>query len=464
MTIIKNSFMALGVFGILTTSVQAAYFDYAPAPRCEIAINRTLQVGSEGVDVSVLQDFLNRAGFLSAIPNGHYGPATKTAVRAFQANNGIAATGSVGPMTLNAINERMCDTDLRADSFTSYDTYGTYGYAGQATGVTYVDPVDPFVRVVSPRVSAPNVYTNPQNVVLTPSYNSYGSTLSNPVTTSVSSYGIAPATVTGAASTNIVYSPTIGYTYGITPATGSLSISTPVANTLYNEGDTVTVAWTANNINANGYTILLENTSTGQSKAVTTTSGTSASFTLTKDLLDAVCSVGSCSGTYGNTSTSNYEGAYRIVVTTPIRDIAGNVSTFRAAVSPITIKRPYANFGTVSITASKTPVNSGELFKLYVNIPTGSSWNTNLYGQYSFKIKAICPTGVTVSIAGVVCGQEFSLPYAPTYFQSEIPATIGNSTWYQQNVTFVMTVTNLQGQIIGTAQTNVTVNQAPFSW
>ncbi len=456
MTIIKNSLMALGFFGILTNVATAAYFDNAPAPRCDVQITRELSSGSEGVEVIVLQNFLNRAGLLSVTPNGHFGPATTAAVRAFQATNYIPATGIVGPATRNAINERMCDTDLRGDSFSSYyGEYSSHSEYGYSAGVTYVDPFDPFVKVISPTLTTPSLYTNPQNtnIPANANYNSYGTTVSNTAINPVTS--IIPGTTSGNGTTNVIYSPAIGYTYGITPAAGSLTITTPTANAAYNEGDTVTLAWTTSNLAANGFVILLENTSTGQSKTVTSTTGNGASFTLTKDVLDAVCA-GACN--------NSYQGTFRIVVTTPMRDIAGNVSTFRAAVAPITIRRPYVNFGTVSITANKNPVASNELFKLYVNIPTGASWDANVYGQYAFKIRAICPTGVTVTIAGTPCGQDFVLPFAPTYFQSEIPASMSNTSWYQQNVTFVLTATNLAGQVIGTSQVNVTVNAAPFSW
>lgn len=449
---ITNSLLALGFMGMVITTglsaVSAAYFDNAPAFRCDVQITRQLTHGSEGVEVSVLQDFLNRAGLLSATPNGYFGPATTAAVRAFQSQNYIPATGTVGPSTRNAINERMCDTDLTADSSVYYGT-DFYGYS---TGVTYVDPYDPFVQVITPAPSAPTIYATPGNPSNTIS--SYVAPVSSPVVTPV-----VPATTNvGIGSTNIIYSPSIGYTYGITPVPGTLTVTSPRANATYNEGDTVYVNWTTNNLNANGYTILLENSSTNQSKAVMTVTGNSASFVLSKDLLDTVCS-GSCTGNY-----SGYQNAFRIVVTTPIRDIAGNVSTFRAAISPVTIKRPYSFFGTVSITASKTPVNNGEMFKLYVNIPTGASWNSNLYGQYSFKIRATCPSGVTASIAGVQCGQDFTIPYAPTYFQSEIPVMVGNSTWFRQEVTFTLTVTNLSGQVIGTSNATVQVNGSPFNW
>jgi peptidoglycan hydrolase-like protein with peptidoglycan-binding domain len=451
---IKNSLVALGFMGILTATASAAYFDSAPAPRCDVQINRTMQTGSEGVDVSVLQDFLNRAGFLSVTPNGYFGPATTAAVRAFQSENYIPTTGTVGPMTLNAINERMCDTDLHANNYGSYGSY-SYGSYGSSAGVTYVDPYDPFVKIISPTVNNPTIYTNPQSTIQTTNYGSYGTNISTGSSNFVAPVITPGTTGNGIAGTNIIYSPYIGYTYGITPASGSLTITTPIANAIYNEGDTVYLSWTTSNLTANGYTVLLENTSTGQSKSVASASANTASFVLSKDILDAVCA-GACN--------NSQQGSFRIVVTTPLRDISGTVSTFRAAVAPITIKRAFTNFGTVSITTNKNPVASNEVFKLYVNIPTGASWDANIFGQYSFKIRAICPPGVSVSIAGVPCGQDFSIPFAPTFFQSEIPTFIANSTFYQQNVTYVLTVTNLTGQTISTSQANVTVNATPFSF
>ncbi len=474
----KKIIVALGVFGIFAgslTQASAGYFNTTPLARCDSVIIRTLQTGSENEDVYTLQQMLARGGYLGAQPNGYFGPATRYAVQRFQADNNISVTGTVGEITRNAVNERLCDGDVRGDtlSYGEYDSYSSYSYS---SGTTYVDAYDPFVRVVSPTPANPTLYANPvtrvapiSNVV--PASNSVsrvsnvysgpltGEQIGYTATTNLvtSSNTTAPYTnsSSGIASTNIIYSPYIGYTYGITPQSGSLTISTPVANTTYNEGDTVTIAWTTNNINAGTYTVVLENTTTGQKQAAVSTQGNTASFVLTKALLDAVC-VGVCD--------NNQQGSFRIAITTPITDIAGISSTFRAAIAPITIKRPYANFGAVSITASKNPVAAAEVFKLYVNIPTGASWNANLYGQYSFKIRAICPSGVTASIAGVACGQDFVLPYAPVYFQSEIPAMISNTSWFRQDVRFELTVTNLAGQVIGTSTTNVTASASPFTW
>ncbi len=472
---IKNSIAIAGFLAILATTVNsssAAYFNTAALDRCEVQIINTLQTGSENQEVFILQSLLSRGGYLHAAPNGYFGPATRSALIRFQLENGIAPTGMVGPMTRNAINERLCDNDVRGDSL-SYDMY-EYGYGsyGYSSGTTYVDAYDPYVQVVSPTPTNPVVYVNPPTThtpgVYTPSntVSTSASTVSVPANTNniygsgvysnSTNYAVTPATTNSQIySTNIIYTPSAGYTYGIVPQAGVLTITTPVAHSVYNEGDTVTLAWTTSNLNASQYQILLENTSTSQSKLVAVTSAHNATFTLTKEVLDAVCG-GSCS--------NNNTGTFRIVITAPITDIAGITSTFRAAVAPITIKRPFTNFGTVSITSNKNPVASGEVFKLYVNIPTGASWNTSLYGQYAFKIRAVCPAGVSATIAGTPCGQDFVIPFAPTYFQSEIPASIVNPTWFQQNVTFVLTVTNLAGQQIGTSEVRVTASATPFSW
>lgn len=455
----------LGILGTSTTAVFAGYFNTTPVNRCDTQITRTLQVGSENNDVLVLQNMLSRAGYLYATPNGYFGQGTKSAVKQFQIANGISATGMVGEATRNAVNERLCDYDVRADSY-SYDSYnyGNYnsGYYGNNSGITYVDQYDPYARVISPQVTTPVIYANPQADNL-----SFSSVLNNSsyyspvgyqsvVGTAIPANVLIPATTQNQIqSTGLTYNPSTGYAYGVVPQPGTLTITSPTSNAYYNEGDTVYLSWTTSNLNITQVQVLLENGSTGQSKQVAVTSGNNFSFVLTKEILDAVCA-GACD--------NNQQGSFKIVIATPMADIAGNVSNFRAAVAPVTIKRPYYGYANVTISASKTPVNSGELFKLYVNIPTGASWNSNLYGNYSVKIRATCPSSVSVTIAGVSCGQDFVIPLAPVAFQNEIPTTITNSSWYRQDVMFEIVVSNLRGEVIGTSKTTVVANPAPFSW
>lgn len=440
----KKMIIIMGFVAAFTGSAlisYAGYFNTTPVNRCDVEITRDLSLGSENDEVYILQNFLSRAGYLYATPNGYFGQATRTAVKSFQRDNYISSTGIVGASTRNALNERMCDSDVHAN----YD----YGYS---SGVTYVDPYDPFVRVVTPPVTAPAVYVTPQNSV---EYTSSSYPSSNYTVTPTYS-AVTPATTgNGVASTQVIYAPNIGYTYGITPTSGSITITTPVEKTRYNEGDTVTLAWSTQNMSVSQYAVLLENNQTGRSREVYVTSGTTASFALTKELLDYVCA-GACDNNQMNT--------FRIAITTPHTDIAGNTSTFRAVVSPITIIRPFAP-ATITLSGSKDPVDSGEAFRLLANVPVQNAYLWNQYGNgYSLRIRAICAGSLVTNIAGYGCGQEFVMPFTASTHQQEIPVVVTNTSWFKQIATFELTVVNANGQTIGTATTNVTVNGRPFSF
>ena len=69
-------------------------------------LNRQLEIGMSGTDVSSLQTFL--AGDATLYPQGlvtgYFGFLTKAAVSNFQGRNGLPAVGRVGPMTLPVLN------------------------------------------------------------------------------------------------------------------------------------------------------------------------------------------------------------------------------------------------------------------------------------------------------------------------------------------------------------------------
>jgi peptidoglycan hydrolase-like protein with peptidoglycan-binding domain len=420
----------LGFFASSVADTSAAYFDQTLASHCDTYITNTLQIGSSGSEVYTLQQALLNFGFLYTSPNGYFGAKTAAAVRSFQRDNGIRATGIVGPSTRAALNGSLCqNTTGVAPTTVSFDQY------------------DPYMRVITPSSENPTVYATPQNFSQEQtSFSGYSSVASQ------ANY-MSPSPVIGA---GIVYNPSTGYTIGIVPQSGSITVTSPRANDIYKEGDTVYVQFGTTNLQSSPYSILLESAISGQSKTVAIISNTSYSFVLTKDLLDSVCS-GAC--------TNNQQGSFKIVVTTPTTDIAGITSTLRAAVAPITVSRPPV-YGQVSITASKTPVNPNEVFKLYINLPADISRNTTnyTYGAYTVTLQALCGAGVTASIAGTPCGQEFVLPMSASTLQQEVPVMIGNTSWYKQNVIFRITASNGLGQIIGTGETSVSVNAAAFNW
>lgn len=65
--------------------------------------SRDLTVGSQGADVTALQNFLATKGFFSVMATGYFGPITQSAVAGWQAANGVMpAVGYFGPLSRSA--------------------------------------------------------------------------------------------------------------------------------------------------------------------------------------------------------------------------------------------------------------------------------------------------------------------------------------------------------------------------
>lgn len=92
---------------ILALGIVFALFAYAvhPLVSSALTLNRQLELGMVGSDVSALQTFL--ASDISIYPEGlvtgYFGPLTRAAVARFQARNSIAQVGRVGPITMTAL-------------------------------------------------------------------------------------------------------------------------------------------------------------------------------------------------------------------------------------------------------------------------------------------------------------------------------------------------------------------------
>jgi peptidoglycan hydrolase-like protein with peptidoglycan-binding domain len=110
-----------------------------------VDLKRDLAVGSTGTDVSALQKFLVSQQDLSATPNGHFGPATKTGVKNFQSAVRFSATGAVNAPTRTAIKRISCDGTSYADIAAGADTgnggggSNSGGDTGNGGGVTAPD-------------------------------------------------------------------------------------------------------------------------------------------------------------------------------------------------------------------------------------------------------------------------------------------------------------------------------------
>jgi peptidoglycan hydrolase-like protein with peptidoglycan-binding domain len=112
--------------------------------------HKTLTPGSEGPEVTEMQEFLAILGYGGPSPglgnpDGKYGPRTEAAVRRFQTDQKLAVDGIAGPDTLQAIDEADKSEPLlvrglpvrRAQSILArhgFDTPidGTYGPATEA--------------------------------------------------------------------------------------------------------------------------------------------------------------------------------------------------------------------------------------------------------------------------------------------------------------------------------------------
>ncbi len=92
-----------GVVGPMTLSkLPAASVGYGEETTTAVKSEqnrKNLSVGDRGEPVRLLQEQLIKAGYLQGEPNGYFGPYTADAVRRFQADNYLKASGVAGPTT-----------------------------------------------------------------------------------------------------------------------------------------------------------------------------------------------------------------------------------------------------------------------------------------------------------------------------------------------------------------------------
>lgn len=82
-------------------------FSYEPDQLAGLSFlkDRLIRRGDKGIYVTDLQKQLLNAGIKINV-DGDFGPATETAVRSFQAENGLVSDGIVGPKTLDVLSDR----------------------------------------------------------------------------------------------------------------------------------------------------------------------------------------------------------------------------------------------------------------------------------------------------------------------------------------------------------------------
>lgn len=109
--------------GLIALAVLAIVAISVPFLTHAATLERELQLGMSGSDVTALQTFLakDRTIYPQGLITGYFGSLTKSAVSNFQARNGISNVGRVGPQTLPVINAQM-----NGGSGTSFDIDAPY--------------------------------------------------------------------------------------------------------------------------------------------------------------------------------------------------------------------------------------------------------------------------------------------------------------------------------------------------
>jgi peptidoglycan hydrolase-like protein with peptidoglycan-binding domain len=117
---------------LAAATIAAVLVMLAPA-FAQAALTRQLQEGMSGADVSELQTYLatDSTIYPQGLVTGYFGSLTKTAVSNYQARNGIAVVGRVGPVTLASINSKMA-----GGGGVSWDTVPTLSSVNVNTSAT----------------------------------------------------------------------------------------------------------------------------------------------------------------------------------------------------------------------------------------------------------------------------------------------------------------------------------------
>lgn len=149
--------------------IMDKYFDYgntaSTAPAAYKLGERVLKKGAEGSDVSELQTWLTKFGYLNDQIDGDFGSKTKKAVEAFQKANGLTADGEYGSQSHKAMlaliekeQEKLPETkvgqievtgnsvNIRYGDGTNYDKIGT---ANKGEKITFVlnEKKEPIISV-----------------------------------------------------------------------------------------------------------------------------------------------------------------------------------------------------------------------------------------------------------------------------------------------------------------------------
>lgn len=136
-------------------------------PGACVTVASDLSRGSRGNDVSALQEALRNISAYSGPVTGFFGPLTQTAVRAFQAENGIAENGVVDDATAAAINRLSCGAEpvvSPVEKPTNVCSNGASNYPHCNADLPFATSTTPSISILSPN-GGENIVRGGQNNV-----------------------------------------------------------------------------------------------------------------------------------------------------------------------------------------------------------------------------------------------------------------------------------------------------------
>jgi len=99
----SNFYFGIGLVTLSVVAISIPSFVHAET------LNRQLEIGMSGSDVSAVQTFLaqDKTLYPQGLVTGYFGDLTKIAVANFQSRNNISAVGRIGPVSLPVFNMQM---------------------------------------------------------------------------------------------------------------------------------------------------------------------------------------------------------------------------------------------------------------------------------------------------------------------------------------------------------------------
>ena len=135
---------------INTASTQAANTCISFTTNLSYGMNDS----SSSHEVKDLQSYLYSKGYLKSSPNGHFGSATRAAVKLLQGKNGITATGTAGPQTRALLQKYTCSNNT-ITSIPVSATAAVINASGQDTTVISSQPIsNTIIPAVAPTVAS----------------------------------------------------------------------------------------------------------------------------------------------------------------------------------------------------------------------------------------------------------------------------------------------------------------------